>query len=92
MGELKTPKMGRSTRLELATSRFTVWRSNQLNYDRRVFAREVYAKRVEWQKKVLSFCPSSSSLYNICMLLTKELLHTTDAHIKKLKAAGIETT
>ncbi len=26
------------------------------------------------------------------MLLTKELLHTTDAHIKKLKAGGLETT
>ena len=26
------------------------------------------------------------------MILTKELLRTTDAHIKKLKAGGIETT
>jgi hypothetical protein len=31
-------------------------------------------------------------LYNAVMLLTKELLHTTDAHLKKLKANGIETT
>ncbi len=42
-------------------------------------------------KEIVFICPLSSSSYNESMLLSKELLHTTDSHIKKLKSAGIET-
>ena len=42
-------------------------------------------------KEIVFICPLSSSSYNEPMLLSKELLHTTDSHIKKLKSAGIET-